>query len=155
MKLYSRMKLNTLDEKDAMSITEDPVRPELDYKFRIKNGRQIYALKTGDDFDAVLCVGYTDQIPSTVEELDLYAWPEFNDQPSIAVFYTVWSYTKGAGRKIIFDVVDHIKEVKTNTRLRYVTLSPKTRMAYRFHTRNGALLLRENELTDNYEYINV
>ena len=87
------MKLKLLNEKDAPIVSEDPVRPELDYEFRTNNGRQVYTLKTGDNIDAVLCVGYTDQIPTTVEELDLYAWPEFNDPPMIAVFYTVWSYS--------------------------------------------------------------
>ena len=149
------MKLSLLDEKDAFIVKEDPVRPELDYEFRSKNGREVYVLKTDGNIDAVLCVGYTDQIPTTVGELELYAWPEFNDAPRIAVFYTVWSYSKGAGRKIIFDVVDRIKEEKSNSPMRYVTLSPKTKMAYRFHTRNGAILLRTNNVTDNYEYINV
>ena len=149
------MKLSLLNEEDAFIVREDPVRPELDYEFRSKNGREVYVLKTDGNIDAVLCVGYTDQIPTTVGELELYAWPEFNDAPRIAVFYTVWSYSKGAGRKIIFDVVDRIKETKLNGLMRYVTLSPKTKMAYRFHTRNGAILLRTNNVTDNYEYINV
>ena len=35
---------------------------------------------------------------------------------------------------------------------RYVTLSPKTEMAKRFHMRNGAVVFRENEDTVNYEY---
>ena len=149
------MKLSLLNEEDAFIVREDPVRPELDYEFRSKNGREVYVLKTDGNIDAVLCVGYTDQIPTTVGELELYAWPEFNDAPRIAVFYTVWSYSKGAGRKIIFDVVDRIKETKLKGSMRYVTLSPKTKMAYRFHTRNGAILLRTNNVTDNYEYINV
>ena len=148
------MKLSLLDERDSFIVKEDPVRPELDYDFRINNGREVYVLKTDDNLDAVLCVGYTDQVPTTVGELDSYAWPDFNDQPRIAVFYTVWSYSKGAGRKIIFDAVDRIKAEHT-TPMRYVTLSPKTKMAYRFHTRNGAILLRTNRVTDNYEYINV
>ena len=149
------MKLSLLDEKDAFIVKEDPVRPELDYEFRTNHGREVYVLKTDGNIDAVLCVGYTDQIPTTVRELELYAWPDFSDPARIAVFYTVWSYSKGAGRKIIFDVVYRIKEIKPNGIMRYVTLSPKTKMAYRFHTRNGAILLRTNKVTDNYEYINV
>ena len=148
------MKLSLLDEKDAFIVKEDAVRPELDYEFRTNHGREVYVLKTDGNIDAVLCVGYTDQIPTTVRELELYAWPDFSDPARIAVFYTVWSYSKGAGRKIIFDVVDRIKAEHT-TPMRYVTLSPKTKMAYRFHTRNGAILLRTNRVTDNYEYINV
>jgi hypothetical protein len=38
---------------------------------------------------------------------------------------------------------------------RFVTLSPKTEMAKRFHLKNGAIVFRENEETVNYEYIRV
>ena len=34
----------------------------------------------------------------------------------------------------------------------YVTLSPKTEMARRFHLKNGARELRENSTTVNYIY---
>jgi len=57
----------------------------------------------------------------------------------------------GAGRKLIFDAVKHIKE-NNKTINRFVTLSPKTDMAKKFHTRNGAITFRENEDTVNYEY---
>jgi hypothetical protein len=33
-----------------------------------------------------------------------------------------------------------------------VTLSPKTEMARKFHTSNGAKTLKENDETVNYEY---
>jgi hypothetical protein len=36
---------------------------------------------------------------------------------------------------------------------RFVTLSPKTNMARRFHLKNGAIVFRENDDTVNYEYI--
>jgi len=39
--------------------------------------------------------------------------------------------------------------------MRFVTLSPKTEMARKFHHSNGAITLSENEVTDNYEYRNV
>ena len=35
---------------------------------------------------------------------------------------------------------------------RFVTLSPKTEVARRFHLRNGAIVFRENLDTINYEY---
>jgi hypothetical protein len=35
---------------------------------------------------------------------------------------------------------------------RFVTLSPKTDVARRFHLRNGAIVFRENVDTVNYEY---
>ena len=66
-------------------------------------------------------------------------------------FYTIWSYAPGAGRKLIFDAVEHIKQNNKDI-TRFVTLSPKTDMAKKFHTRNGAIVFRENEETVNYEY---
>jgi hypothetical protein len=36
---------------------------------------------------------------------------------------------------------------------RYLTLSPKTEMATKFHTQNGASLLSNKEETDNFEYL--
>ena len=42
---------------------------------------------------------------------------------SIAVFYTVWSYKKGAGREIIFEAQKEIKKTKPYIK-RFVTLSP-------------------------------
>jgi hypothetical protein len=36
---------------------------------------------------------------------------------------------------------------------RFVTLSPKTEMARRFHIKNGAVVFRENTDTVNYEYL--
>ena len=61
----------------------------------------------------------------------------------------MWSYVPGAGRDLIFELRDWAIE---NDFIRLVTLSPKTAMAKKFHLRNGAFLLIENEETDNYEY---
>jgi hypothetical protein len=71
--------------------------------------------------------------------------------PNVAVFYTIWSYAPGAGRKLIFDAVEYIKQSNKNID-RFVTLSPKTDMAKRFHTKNGAIVFRDNPETVNYEY---
>jgi hypothetical protein len=49
------------------------------------------------------------------------------------------------------ETVAEIKKQFPNV-TRFVTLSPKTEMARRFHTKNGAITLRENEETVNYEY---
>ena len=45
-----------------------------------------------------------------------------------------------------------IEEMSQKSVTRYVTLSPKTEMATKFHLDNGAILLSENELTLNFEY---
>ena len=125
---------------------DDPVRPELDKQFRWNYNREVYALKREEEVDAVLCVAYTNLVPKTVEDLVDPMGKE------CAVFYTVWSYSKGAGREIVIKTWDFLKENKKEIK-RYITLSPKTEMAYKFHTKNGAKLISENETTDNYEYI--
>jgi hypothetical protein len=48
--------------------------------------------------------------------------------------------------------VDEIRR-QFPTVTRFVTLSPKTEMARRFHIKNGAHVLKENDSTVNYEYI--
>jgi len=68
---------------------------------------------------------------------------------SILVAYTVWSYTKGAGRTIINQLRDSAIDEKCD---RLVTLSPLTEMASKFHLRNGAKLLEKNNLCQNFEY---
>ena len=90
--------------------------------------------------------GYQTEIPT--KETELF---QISSEPVVAIFYTIWSYAPGAGRTLIFDAVKHIKENKPEIQ-RYVTLSPKTEMAKRFHMRNGAVVFRENDDTVNYEY---
>ncbi len=68
-----------------------------------------------------------------------------------AVFYTIWSYQKGAGRNLIVDASEWITANRPTIK-NLVTLSPKTEMAERFHIRNGAVKWRENEDSVNYAY---
>lgn len=140
-------------EDRSYLVDDDPVRPELSYEFRTSHNRQMFMIEnefTGDP-SAVICVAYSNKVPETVDDLD---FNDFMDSAGIAVFYTVWSYEKGAGRKIVFEAVKWIKENKPEV-MRFVTLSPKTEMARRFHHSNGAITLSENEKSDNYEYRNV
>ena len=140
-----------LDHEYAHLLKDDTVRPELNYDFRFTNGRECFALTDGTDVDAIICVAYTHQVPKNVEELDEYAFNDFNDPNSIAVFYTVWSYKNGSGRDIVFNIVGLIQHFKPWVK-RFVTLSPKTEMARKFHLNNGASILSENKESDNYEY---
>jgi len=130
-------------------VKDDPVRPELTMEFRTSKGREVYTLLNQDFLTAVICVAYTNKVPTTVKELDEYSVP--HEEATHAIFYTVWSYYVGSGRKIIFGVVDHMLRNR-QTINRFVTLSPKTPMAYRFHTGNGAKQIAQNEESDNYEY---
>lgn len=145
------MELIHINRTLAHLIDNDPVRPELDYNFRISNDRECLVLKNDDYINAVICVAYNHQVPKTIEELDEYSFSDFNDPNSIAIFYTVWSYKKGSGRDIVFTAVDYIQHFKPWVG-RFVTLSPKTEMARKFHLGNGAFILSENEQSDNYEY---
>ena len=128
---------------DVSFVKDDPVRPSLSYAFRKSVGEIFYI---GEDKpDAIVCVAYAREVPTTVRELALYSHP----RGDIGIAYTVWSYTKGAGRDIINELRDYAWDNKFH---RLVTLSPKTEMARKFHLRNGAFTLSENQETDNYEY---
>ena len=128
-------------------LSEDPVRPSIPVEKRIGTNKDIFVLKDENNaLSAITCVSYQNSIPLT--EQDLF---EVCDSATIAVFYTIWSYKSGAGRQLIFDSAEYIKEHNPSI-IRLVTLSPKTEMAHRFHIKNGALVFRENNETINYEY---
>ena len=136
---------------------EDPVRPELDNVFRRSYGRKIYGVRYMGKIHAVMCFAYTNQIPKNVIELDKFSHDAYlksaqRDQNigQIAIAYTVWSKRKGGGKLIVKEVFKKIK--KSNHLNRLVTLSPLTEMATKFHSKNGAKLLRINETTQNFEY---
>lgn len=126
---------------------DDPVRPAIPATRRCTGHFEMYhtgGTEVGDR-EAAICIAFCDAIPTTEEEL-------INSRPGdIAVFYSVWSYSNkaGAGREIVFEALDLAKEQGMR---RFVTMSPKTDMARRFHLRNGAKLLAENEETNNFEY---
>ena len=127
-------------------IQDDPVRPHINAQWRTSPGRQVYGLYEDESFEqlrAVICVAYTDRVPTNESDLHLVG-------KDVAVFYTVWSYDRGAGRDIVMSVAEHIKRT-TNTK-RYVTLSPLTEMAEKFHTRNGAQLIGRHQDCQNFEY---
>ena len=136
-------KLQTLEQVYAL-IQDDPVRPHIAADWRMRSGREVYALKEDGETTAVICVAYMDEVPTCEQDMK---WPGIE----VAVFYTVWSYKKGAGRKIVLDTAQHIKKVHTNIK-RFVTLSPLTEMAERFHLRNGATLLAKHPYAQNFEY---
>ena len=146
-----------LIELKSCDVKEDPVRPELDIKFRTSYGRRIFGVKYKNEICAIMCFGFTNEIPKTVKDLDLmtkdaYLQSALRDQKvgKIAIAYTVWSKKKGGGKLIVKEVFKKIK--KSNHLNRLVTLSPLTEMATKFHERNGAKLLQINENTQNFEY---
>jgi hypothetical protein len=155
---FDWLKKTELVELHEVDCTKDPVRPELDIKFRTSYGRKIYGLKHGEDIMAVMCFAFTNQVPKTVEEMDalskdaaMQAVHRAGVQGSIAIAYTVWSLKKGGGKMIVKEVYNMIKQ--SNHLNRLVTLSPLTKMAEKFHLRNGARLIQKNESTQNFEYV--
>ena len=154
---FDWLKKVELVEMKYCHFKEDPVRPELDNKFRKDWGRKIYGLKLGNETVAIMCFAFTNQIPKSVYELDLFSRDAFlqsatRDQNvgQIAIAYTVWSNKKGGGKLIVKEVFKMIK--KSNHLNRLVTLSPLTEMARNFHLKNGAEEIRVNEETQNFEY---
>ena len=146
-----------LVELETCDINEDPIRPELDIRFRTSYGRKIFGVKYKNEICAIMCFGFTNEIPKSVKELDLmtrdaYLQSALRDQNvgRIAIAYTVWSKKKGGGKLIVKEVFKKIK--KTNHLNRLITLSPLTEMARNFHLRNGAIELQINDETQNFEY---
>ena len=146
-----------LIELESCDIKEDPVRPELDIKFRTSFGRKIFGVKYKKEICAIMCFGFTNEIPKNVKELDLmtrdaHLQSAMRDRNvgKIAIAYTVWSKKKGGGKLIVKEVFKKIK--KTNHLNRLVTLSPLTEMARNFHLKNGAFELQVNDETQNFEY---
>ena len=128
-------------------IKDDPVRPEIPLAQRVNANSKIFVLKDDNDQPiAVTCVKFLESIPKTVDDL-----ADTVVNTNTAVFYTIWSYAAGAGRRLIQEAQQQIQQQhpEVNT---YVTLSPKTDMARKFHLKNGAEVFRENPDTVNYLY---
>ena len=148
-----------LVELKSCNPEEDPIRPELNNDFRTSYGRKIYGVRFKNDICAIMCFGFTNEIPKTIEEFDLMTQDAQLQSASwrnqkvgkIAIAYTVWSKKKGGGKLIVKEAYKKIK--KSNHLNRLITLSPLTEMARNFHLRNGAKELRVNEKTQNFEYL--
>lgn len=138
--------ITSITEEIVNLLKDDPVRPEIPVTERVNSNSRIYMLKDGDKTCAVTCVKFLDGIPAAVDDL-----VELVGSAKTAVFYTIWSYTAGAGRDLIVKAQQSIKQEFPDIET-YVTLSPKTEMARRFHLKNGAGVYRENSDTVNYIY---
>lgn len=138
--------ITTITEDLEKLIKDDPVRPEIPVTERVNQNSRIYMLKDGDRTQAVTCVKFLDAIPAAVDDL-----VDMVERATTAVFYTIWSYVPGAGRDLIVEAQKSIEEEFPGIQT-YVTLSPKTEMARRFHLKNGAGIYRENSDTVNYIY---
>jgi hypothetical protein len=139
--------INSLEDQFAALIKDDPVRPEIPLSSRVNENSKIFVLKDAEDKPlAVTCVKFLEGIPGSVDDL---ANTVVNT--NTAVFYTIWSYAAGAGKRLIEEAQKQIKQEHPEVE-NYVTLSPKTEMARRFHHKNGAETYRENADSVNYRY---
>jgi hypothetical protein len=140
--------ISNLQDQLLSLIKDDPVRPELSAEFRVNDNSKIFVLMDEHQEEplAVTCVKFLETIPRNVEDLAQAAV-----HTNTAVFYTIWSYAAGAGRELIEQARAQIQQEHPEVDV-YVTLSPKTEMARRFHLKNGAEVYRENTETVNYLY---
>ena len=133
-----KFKLSKVTNLNQVKIKDDPVR-KVSYKFRTTQGRCIYTIPG----KAVVCIANTFKCPIDMQQLEIYSLPGAEE---FTIFYTVWSYEKGYGRLILNELLQLLQTT------RYVTLSPKTEMAKKFHIRNGAKLIADNDGSYNFEY---
>ena len=139
-----------LVELDDIDVSEDPVRPELTLGWRITNGRKIYGLQYENNIEAIICIAYTNDVPTSVRELDMMSELAYlKKDEKVAIAYTVWSRKRGAGKEIVNKMIAYAKDRGIN---RVVTLSPLTPMATHFHISNGAKQIGINDNTQNFEY---
>ena len=136
-----------LVELKSCNTEEDPISPELSNEFRTSHGRKMYGVKYKNEICAIMCFGFTNDIPKSVQDLDLMTKDAHlqsirRDQKvgKIAIAYTVWSKKRGGGKLIVKEVFKKIKQ--SNHLNRLITLSPLTEMARNFHLHNGAVELR-------------
>ena len=133
-----------LDDPRTAIIRDDPVRPNIALEDRINDRAKIYLWCEEDQIRSAVCVALCDAVPDS--EHTLLTTPV--GDLTVAVAYTIWSYSAGAAQQLIFALRDQLPD----SIVKMVTLSPQTEMARKFHERNGAKLVRENADTWNFEY---
>jgi len=139
----------SIEDQALARIADDPVRPHIPAEQRITSNKKVFYLTNHDnDVLAIVCIAFTDSVATT--ELELNRFMNI-DHTTVCMFYTIWSYSPGAGRELALTMIKHIKEHYPNIS-RIVTLSPKTEMARKFHLKNGAFELQVNADTVNFEY---
>lgn len=152
MMLFEKQ-LTLCSESHSYLIKDDPVRPHLSWEWRTTAGREVWLLENSGSVDAVICVAYTNAVPDSEQALDLMSQAAAQEQGTAdtAVFYTVWSYSPGSGQQIVNGIARLLKQQRPQLR-RWVTLSPLTEMAERFHIKNGAVLLARHSTCQNFDY---
>jgi hypothetical protein len=127
-------------------IKDDPVRPHIPLDQRINDAAEILILKAGEEILAATCMQWLSEIPENENDL-----VEMGHTKDVAVFYTIWSYSPGAGASLLQEAAKWLKSEFKDLKA-IVTLSPQTEMARKFHLKNGASVHRENTDSVNYKY---
>lgn len=141
-------RISSLGDPLCELIRDDPIRPSIPLEFRVSAHSDIFVLQDAHYRSrAVVCVCYRDSVPHSQELMV----SSTTHNPSVAIFYTIWSYAPGAGRELIFSVRSWLSQHRPEIR-DFVTLSPTTELARRFHLRNGAEILSVNTDSINYIY---
>ena len=141
--------LSGLEDPLTAKLVEDPVRPHIPHDKRFGLDRAVLALLDDDtkEVKAMVCTKFCHGAPASEEEL----LEDAVDLDTI-VFYTIWSYDKGAGQELLKKALMQIKMEMPGIK-RFVTLSPPTEMARKFHLKNGATIYwLIGTDTVNYEY---
>ena len=98
--------IKELTDKFFEFLIDDPVRPNIPHVDRIGKNRDIFVFRNEqDEVKAMTCVSYQNTIPTKESELF-----EKVNNPDIAVFYTIWSYAPGSGRRLIFEALNSIQK---------------------------------------------
>lgn len=143
MELYH---IRELTDPLVSLIKDDPVRPHIPLEQRVNDKAEILMLRAGEQILAATCMAWLKDIPQ--DEQDLISMKDTKD---VAVFYTIWSYSPGAGATLLKEAASWLIHDYPGIRA-IVTLSPQTKMAERFHLKNGARVRRQNPNSVNYEY---
>jgi len=153
-------------------MNDDPVRPHLfiDNTSRFTGNFRVYAdidkQGFGTSVNAIVCVAIAPFIPQEETQLQALASGELEEDfkkireelgdddlyaGKVLCPYSLWSYEKGAGRKLINQLLEAVPIMYPDVD-HVITMSPPTKMAMKFHVGNGAFMLSPNRNTINYQY---
>jgi hypothetical protein len=140
----------SIDDQMFAYVHEDPVRPHIPAIQKIQSNKKVFYLSNQNyDILAMVCVAFCDAIATTEFELNRAMRL---DTATVCMLYSVWSYDAGSGKELALALREYLKVAHPSV-TRIMTLSPKTKTAVRFHTKNGAVQFQENKDTINFEYL--
>jgi len=139
--------ITSVDDRLVSLFADDPVRPNIGVEFRCSWPKScVFVLSNSSLHEAVLCCRFKEVVPSSLEQL-----LESDGGIVNAIFYSVWSYSRGSGRRIIPLAQSWIRSNRPEVRGFY-TFSPPGELVRSFHLGLGARVYRENLDSVNYVY---